>query len=93
MEKTLAAITEVLGRLPVQALMTLGHVRGVTANAPPNVTVVRSAPQSALLPNASAVVLAATAVKWITSHASWDQRPPVRHSDLLRQAMVGGGFP
>jgi UDP:flavonoid glycosyltransferase YjiC (YdhE family) len=55
-EKPLAAIAEALGRLPVRGLVTLGDVRGLTATAPPNVTVVRSAPHSAVLPNASAVV-------------------------------------
>jgi len=42
--------------MPVRGLVTLGDIRGLTATAPPNVTVVGSAPHSAVLPNSSAVV-------------------------------------
>lgn len=55
-EKPLAAIAEALGRLPVRGLVTLGNVLDLTTTAPPNVTVIRAAPHSAVLPNASVVV-------------------------------------
>ena len=55
-EKPLTTIAEALGRLPVRGLVMLGDVRGLTATAPPNVMVVRSAPHSAVLPHASAMV-------------------------------------
>jgi MGT family glycosyltransferase len=54
---TLQRVTDALGRLPVRGLLTTGPaVDPASIDAPSNVTVVRSAPHSAVLQQAAAVV-------------------------------------
>lgn len=92
---TLRRVLDALGRLPVRGLVTTGPSLDVKAfAAPPNVTVVASAPHAAVLPRASVVVTHAghgTVIKALANGLPLVCLPAGRDQPDTAQRVVAAG--